>query len=143
MLPDTVMRAVWSLPTIVKSGRRVGGLFRLMKSPLLWEQAYQKIAPNKGAMTPGVDGQTFDGFSPEKVRAIINRLADGTYQPKPVRRVYIPKANGRLRPLGIPTTEDRLVQEVVRIILDQIYEPVFSEHSHGFGPVHIPLPPGI
>jgi len=103
MLPDTVMRAVWSLPTIVKSGRRVGGLFRLMKSPLLWEQAYQKIAPNKGAMTPGVDGQTFDGFSPEKVRAIINRLADGTYQPKPVRRVYIPKANGRLRPLGIPT----------------------------------------
>lgn len=134
MLPDTVMRAVWSLPTIVKSGRRVGGLFRLMKSPLLWEQAYQKIAPNKGAMTPGVDGQTFDGFSPAKVRAIIDRLADGTYQPKPVRRVYIPKANGRLRPLGIPTTEDRLVQEVVRILLDQIYDPVFSEHSHGFRP---------
>ncbi len=134
MLPTTVEQAVSSLPAVIRSGRRVNGLFRLMKSPTLWEQAYQKIAVNKGAMTPGVDGKTFDGFSPEKVRLIIDRLADGSYQPKPVRRVYIPKANGRLRPLGIPTTEDRLVQEVVRIILDQIYEPVFSDRSHGFRP---------
>lgn len=134
MLPSTVERAVESLPTVVRSGRRVNGLFRLMKSPLLWEQAYQKIAPNKGAMTPGVDGDTFDGFSLEKVQSIIARLADGTYRPKPVRRVYIPKANGKKRPLGIPTTEDKLVQEVVRSLLEQIYEPVFSEHSHGFRP---------
>lgn len=70
-----------------------------MKSPLLWEHAYQQIAPNKGAMTPGVDGKTPDGFSPEMVRSIIDRLADGSYRPKPVRRVYIPKPtarNGRL-----------------------------------------------
>ena len=132
MLPNTVERAVESIPTVVKSGRRVNGLFRLMKSPLLWEQAYQKIAPNKGAMTPGVDGETFDGFSPERVCSIISRLADGTYRPQPVRRVYIPKANGKKRPLGIPTTEDKLVQEVLRSLLEQIYEPVFSEHSHGF-----------
>ena len=134
MLPGTVERAVGSLPTVVRSGRRVNGLFRLMKSPLLWEQAYQKIASNKGATTPGVDGKTFDGFSPEKVRSIIDRLADGSYEPKPVRRIYIPKPDGRKRPLGIPTTEDRLVQEVVRLLLDRIYEPVFSEHSHGFRP---------
>lgn len=132
MLPTTVERAVESLPTVVKSGRQVNGLFRLMKSPLLWEQAYQKIAPNKGAMTPGVDCNTFDGFSPDKVVSIIKRLADGTYTPKPVRRIYIPKANGTKRPLGIPTTEDKLVQEVVRLLLEQLYEPVFSKHSHGF-----------
>ena len=134
MLPNTIEKAVGSLPTVVRSGRRVNGLFRLMKAPLLWELAYQKIAPNKGAMTPGVDGETFDGFSPEKVHSIISRLADGTYRPSPVRRVYIPKANGKKRPLGVPTTEDRLVQEVVRTLLEQIYEPLFSQHSHGFRP---------
>ncbi len=83
-------------------------------------------------MTPGVDGHTFDGFSLEMFRSISERLKAGTYSPKPVRRIYIPKANGKERPLGIPTTEDRLVQEVVRALLEQIYEPVFSEHSHGF-----------
>lgn len=62
MLPTTVEQAVSSLPAVIRSGRRVNGLFRLMKSPTLWEQAYQKIAVNKGAMTPGVDGKTFDGF---------------------------------------------------------------------------------
>lgn len=134
MLPSSVARAVESLPTVVRSGRRVNGLFRLMKTSPLWVQAYQKIAPNKGAMTPGVDGKTFDGFSPEKVASIIKRLADGTYRPQPVRRVYIPKANGKKRPLGMPTTEDKLVQEVVRSLLEQIYEPVFSQHSHGFRP---------
>ena len=132
MLPDTVERAVGSLPTVVRSGRRVNGLFRLMKSPILWDQAYQKIASNKGAMTPGIDGKTFDGYSPEKVSSIIARLAEGTYKPAAVRRVYIPKADGRKRPLGIPTMEDRLVQEVVRILLNEIYEPIFHEESHGF-----------
>lgn len=134
MLPTTIEKAIGSLPTVVRSGRRVNGLFRLMKAPLLWELAYQKIAPNKGAMTPGVDGQTFDGFSLEKVRSIIDRLAGGTYRAQPVRRVYIPKANGKKRPLGVPTTEDRLVQEVVRSLLEQIYEPLFSQRSHGFRP---------
>lgn len=132
MLPSTVEKAIGSLPAVVRSGRRVNGLFRLMKSPTLWDQAYQKVAANKGALTPGVDGRTFDGYSPEKVRAIIARLRNGTYKPAAVRRVFIPKADGRLRPLGIPTTEDRLVQEVVRILLNEIYEPLFCEDSHGF-----------
>lgn len=134
MLPATIEKAIGSLPAAVRSGRRVNGLFRLMKAPLLWERAYQKIAPNKGAMTPGVDGRTFDGFSPGKVRSIIDRLAAGTYRTQPVRRVYIPKAKGKTRPLGVPTTEDRLVQEVVRSLLEQIYEPLFSQRSHGFRP---------
>ncbi|WP_312219379.1 reverse transcriptase domain-containing protein [Sphingobium yanoikuyae] len=132
MLPGTVEKAIGSLPTVVRSGRRANGLFRLMKSPSLWDQAYLKVAANKGAMTPGIDGRTFDGYSPEKVLSIIARLSDGTYKPAAVRRVLIPKSDGRMRPLGIPTTEDRLVQEVVRIVLNQIYEPIFHDASHGF-----------
>ncbi len=132
MLPSAVQRAIGSLPAVVRSGRRVNGLFRLMKSSSLWDQAYQKVAANKGALTPGVDGRSFDGYAPDKVRVIIDRLRDGTYKPAAVRRVFIPKADGRKRPLGIPTTEDRLVQEVVRILLNEIYEPLFCEDSHGF-----------
>lgn len=132
MLPETVEKAIGSLPTVVRSGRRANGLFRLMKSPSLWDQAYLKVAANKGAMTSGIDGKTFDGYSPEKVRSIIARLSDGSYKPAAVRRVLIPKSDGRTRPLGIPTTEDRLVQEVVRIVLNQIYEPIFDDASHGF-----------
>lgn len=71
MLPETVEKAIGSLPTVVRSGRRANGLFRLMKSPSLWDQAYLKVAANKGAMTPGIDGRTFDGYSPEKVRSMI------------------------------------------------------------------------
>lgn len=81
-----------------------------------------------------MDGQTFDGTSLEKFDRLARRVAEGSYRPRPVRRVYIPKASGKLRPLGIPTVEDRLVQEVVRTILAAIYEPVFSQHSHGFRP---------
>lgn len=132
MLPDTAIKRIQSLSSISMSGKKVNGLFRLMEAPFLWEQAYDRIARNKGALTPGVDGCTFDGFSPDVFRSISERLKAGTYNPKPVRRIYIPKANGKKRPLGIPTTEDRLVQEVVRALLEQVYEPVFSEHSHGF-----------
>jgi RNA-directed DNA polymerase len=66
MLPETVEKAIGSLPTVVRSGRRANGLFRLMKSPSLWDQAYLKVAANKGAMTPGIDGRTFDGYRPRR-----------------------------------------------------------------------------
>jgi RNA-directed DNA polymerase len=83
-------------------------------------------------MTPGVDGQTFDGMTLARLDRLVERVAEGRYRPRPVRRVYIPKGNGKMRPLGIPTADDRIVQEAARMILAAIYEPVFSQHSHGF-----------
>jgi len=130
----TIQRRIEKLPALSRTGKRINGLHRLMRSPYLYERAYVRVSRNKGAMTAGVDGQTFDGMSLEKLADLSRRVADGTYRPRPVRRVYIPKASGKMRPLGIPTTEDRLVQEVVRTILEAIYEPVFSKHSHGFRP---------
>ncbi len=132
MQAATILRRIETLPALSRSGKRINGLHRLMRSPDLYELAYNKVSRNKGAMTPGIDGETFDGMSLEKLADLARRVAEGRYRPRPVRRVYIPKSNGKLRPLGIPTVEDRLVQEVVRIILEAIYEPVFSRHSHGF-----------
>ncbi len=81
-----------------------------------------------------MDDNTLDGMSKERVNHLIQLLKDGQYEPKPSRRTYIPKANGKMRPLGIPSGDDKLVQEVVRILLEGIYEPVFSQNSHGFRP---------
>lgn len=134
MLSDTTTKRLNALGEISKQGKKVNGLFRLMESPLLWEQAYTNIYSNKGAMTKGVDGATLDGFSDERAAGIVKLLKGDRYRFNPSRRVYIPKANGKLRPLGIPTADDKLVQEVVRIILERIYEPVFKDSSHGFRP---------
>lgn len=86
-------------------------------------------------MTPGTDGTTIDGFSRKQISQLIELLKWERYQPKPVRRTYIPKKNGKMRPLGIPAFADKLVQEVVRQILEAIYEPIFSDNSHGFRPI--------
>lgn len=134
MQPGTAMKRLAALPAISKSGKPINGLFRVLSCKELWHQAYEKIANNSGAMTPGSDGQTFDGISLDWLDRIIGSVMSGEYRPIPVRRVYIPKANGKLRPLGVPSVTDRLVQEVVRSILEVIYEPVFSDHSHGFRP---------
>ncbi|WP_231565312.1 reverse transcriptase/maturase family protein [Sphingomonas sp. Ant H11] len=83
-------------------------------------------------MTPGVDGQTFDGMTLARLDRLVQSVTESRYRPRPVRRVYIPKGNGKMRPLGIPTADDRIVQEAARMILAAIYEPVFSQHSHGF-----------
>jgi RNA-directed DNA polymerase len=115
-----------------REGKRINGLFRLLASPLLWERAYEEIAPNKGALTRGMTPNTLDGYSPERAEGIIRKLMNGTYRFTPVRRVYIPKPNGKRRPLGIPTADDKLVQGAVKILLELVYEPVFSPHSHGF-----------
>lgn len=132
MLPDTTQRRLESIPNLSRQGKRINGLSRLMANPLLWEQAYAEIAPNKGATTPGVTGDTLDGFSLERVAGIIERIRNGTYRFTPVRRVHIPKANGKTRPLGIPTASDKLVQAAVKLLLERIFEPVFSHRSHGF-----------
>lgn len=135
MRTETTIKAMNSIAKVSMSGRRVNGLFRLATNPeVLWKQAYANIYSNKGAITKGVDRNTLDGFSEERVNHLIGLLARREYCPKPARRTYIPKKNGKLRPLGIPTGDDKLVQEVVRILLEQIYEPIFSENSHGFRP---------
>ena len=109
-------------------------LYRYMLRPDLYFQAYKNLYANSGASTRGVDNDTADGFSEEKIAQIINSLADETYTPRPARREYIKKANGKMRPLGIPTFTDKLVQEVLRMILEAVYEPIFLDCSHGFRP---------
>ncbi|MGA2333199.1 MAG: reverse transcriptase domain-containing protein, partial [Syntrophales bacterium] len=134
MLLDTTIRRLNKLGELSMQGKRVNGLFRLMENPELWIRAYAKIYPNKGAITRGVDGTTMDGFSDERAISIIKLLKEGRYRFKPVRRTYIPKANGKMRPLGISSGDDKLVEEVMRIVLEQIYEPIFCDSSHGFRP---------
>src|SRR5690348_11699454 len=138
MLPATVIRRLEALGEIAKQGKRLNGLFRLMEHLILWQEAYATIYSNHGALTPGVDGVTLDGFSQERVASIIARLKDGSYRFRPVRRVYVPKRNGKKRPLGISSGDDKLVQEVVRMILERIYEPIFESSSHGFRPGRSP-----
>src|SRR5205814_724227 len=92
------------------------------------------IRANHGAMTPGVTAETVDGMSLDKIRRIIETLRDGTFAWASVRRIYIPKRNGKLRPLGLPTWTDKLLQEVIRSMLAAYYEPQFCDCSHGFRP---------
>lgn len=135
MRTATTIREVNSIAKASAKGRRIHGLYRLMGNPdVLWKQAYANVYANKGATTKGVRKNSLDGFSEERVQHIIRTLNAREYQFSPVRRAYIPKRNGKRRPLGIPTGDDKLVQEVVRILLEQIYEPVFSNSSHGFRP---------
>ena len=109
-------------------------LFSKLYNSELWLLAYQQLAPKPGNMTEGVDGKTIDGAGLRLITDMIADLKASRYIPKPVRRVYIPKANGKLRPLGIPSFQDKLLQTVVKLILEAIYEPTFSEASHGFRP---------
>lgn len=109
-------------------------LYRYLLRPDIYYVAYKNLYANDGAGTKGVDDDTVDGFSEEKVANIINALSEGTYQPKPVRRTYIQKQNGKMRPLGLPTFTDKLVQEVLRMILEAVYEPTFLNCSYGFRP---------
>ena len=109
-------------------------LYRNLFNPDFYRLAYSNIYAHEGNMTAGSDDETIDGFNIEKVETVIAQLRQESYRPKPVRRTYIPKKNGKRRPLGIPSFSDKLVQEVVRILLQAIYEPVFTDTSHGFRP---------
>ena len=109
-------------------------LYRILFNEQMFLVAYQRIHAKPGNMTPGTDRQTEDGMSIDKVHALIDSLKSEVYSPKPARRVYIPKKSGKLRPLGIPTFADKLVQEVVRMVLEAIYEGYFEWTSHGFRP---------
>ncbi len=107
-------------------------LYRQMFNRDLYLLAYGNIYGNDGAMTPGASEETADGMSEEKISAIIEAMRCERYRFTPARRVLIPKKNGKLRPLGLPAWSDKVVGEVVRLLLEAYYEPTFSARSHGF-----------
>lgn len=109
-------------------------LYRQLFNPQLYLMAYGRIYSNQGAMTPGVTEETADGMSLDKIGRIIDAMRHERYRFRPVKRVHIPKKNGRMRPLGLPTWSDKLVGEVMRLLLEAYYEPTFSDRSHGFRP---------
>ncbi len=109
-------------------------LYRQLFNPQLYLLAYGRLYSNQGAMTPGATGETVDGMSLTKIGRIIDALRHERYRFSPVKRIYIPKRNGKKRPLGLPSWSDKLVGEVVRLLLEAYYEPRFSDRSHGFRP---------
>ena len=109
-------------------------LYRVLFNSEMFLLAYHNIQGRQGNMTEGSDGKTIDGMSLKRIENLIDALKDESYQPKPARRTYIPKKNGNMRPLGIPSIDDKLVQEVLRMLLEAIYEGSFENTSHGFRP---------
>ena len=134
-----VMQSAETVVDVLRARGRRGlpcdELYRQLFNPALFLMAWGRIYANDGAMTPGACGETADGMSLAKIGRIIDTLRHERYRFQPVRRVYIPKKNsGRMRPLGLPSWSDKLVGEVVRILLEAYYEPRFSGRSHGFRP---------
>jgi len=115
-----------------RNGQPLTQLYRQMFNRELYLLAYGNIYSNQGAMTPGVSEETADGMSEDKIDQITGLMRCERYRFAPARRIYIPKKNGKLRPLGLPSWSDKLVGEVVRLLLEAYYEPVFSDRSHGF-----------
>ena len=113
-------------------------LYRNFFNPDFYMRAYQSLQSKQGNHSPGVDNQTIDGFSQKTIQTLITQLKAECYHPKPNRRKHIPKKRNKTqtRPLGIPCFNDKVVQEIIREILEVIYEPFFCETSHGFRPNH-------
>lgn len=109
-------------------------LYRVLFNEEMYYVAYQRIYAKPGNMTPGSDGKTIDGMNLARIEKLIQSLKDESYQPQPSKRMYIPKKNGKIRPLGVPAFDDKLVQEVIRMILEAIYEGQFQNCSYGFRP---------
>ena len=117
-----------------KRGLPLEDVYRQLFNPDLYIKAYARIGRNNGALTEGITTETVDGMNLRKIESIIEDLRFERFRWTPVRRVFIPKQNGKLRPLGVPTWQDKLLQEVIRSILEAYYEPRFSDDSHGFRP---------
>jgi len=133
------MREAETILGIIRERGRKGlpleRVYRLLFNPKLYLKAYAKIYRNAGAMTPGSTEETVDGMSMTKIEAIIGALRRERYRWRPARRTYIEKkGSNKKRPLGLPTWSDKLLQEVIRLILEAYYEPRFSDRSHGFRP---------
>jgi group II intron reverse transcriptase/maturase len=134
------LKAIERLEVIRQLNARSGwtnrGLYKLMYSTDLYVLAYERIKSEPGNMTPGTDHETLDGFSMGEINQLVQEMRTEKYQCKPVRRTYIPKSNGKMRKLGIPSTRDKVVQEVIRLILEAVYDSphgsYFKDTSHGF-----------
>jgi group II intron reverse transcriptase/maturase len=133
-----MMRDAETILGIIRERGRRGlpllDVYRQLFQPSLYLRAYGRISRNKGAMTTGTTPETVDGMSLAKIEKLIDAVRHERYRWTPVRRVYIPKSKGKQRPLGIPTWSDKLLQEVLRSVLEAYYEPQFNPHSHGFRP---------
>lgn len=134
------MQSAESVLGIIRERGRKGlpleRLYRCLFNPDLYLLAYGRIYRNDGAMTPGATAETVDGMRLGKIQAIIDALRSERYRWSPTRRVYIEKKGNtkKRRGLGLPTWSDKLLQEVMRLLLEAYYEPQFSAHSHGFRP---------
>lgn len=132
------MRTAKTVLTVIqergKQKKPIERVYKLLFNRELYLTAYAKLYPNSGAMTKGSTDETVDGMSVQRIDKMIELLRQEKYLWQPARREYIPKKNGKRRPLGIPTWGDKLLQEVMRMVLEAYYEPQFSEHSHGFRP---------
>lgn len=133
-----MLSAIDYLNIVRDRGRRrlpLEDVYRQLFNPALYLLAYSKIGANTGALTPGTTDDTVDGMSLKRIQAIIGKLRTETYRWTPVRRIYIEKKHStKKRPLGLPSWSDKLLQEVMRLILEAYYEPQFSPRSHGFRP---------
>jgi RNA-directed DNA polymerase len=123
---------------VANQTKRFTKLWEIMISETWLVQAWEEIRKNRGSQTPGIDRYTAMDINLDRIRRLSERLREGNYRPKSVRRVYIPKSYGKLRPLGIPTIEDRLVQQALRMVLEPIFEADFLPCSHGFRQGHSP-----
>ena len=107
-------------------------LFRILRKEDLWVTAYENIKSNPGSLTPGVTPETLDGMTSERLERLRQKVIQEIYQFQPVKEIQILKPDGRKRPIGLVTANDKIVQEVLRMILEAVYEPCFSEQSFGF-----------
>ena len=114
--------------------KRFDKLYRLVCHRQWLESARDTISANKGFNTPGADGMRGKDLDTDRLDKLAEHLRTGTYTPTPVRRVFIPKRNGKLRPLGLPSAEDKVVQSAIKLVLEPLYEPLFRDCSHGFRP---------
>lgn len=117
-----------------KQGKSLERIYRELFRPELYRMAYAQTYANEGAITKGTGEETLDGMSEERIRNIIEKVKTEQYKWRPVRRTYIPKKDGRKRPLGIPSGDDKILQTGMKILLEAYYEPTFSNRSHGFRP---------
>ncbi len=124
-----------------EKGEPLTRMYRSLYSEDLFLRAYHKLYSNAGALTPGTTQETVDGMSRKRIQAIIAELRSERFRFQPVRRIQIPKRKGGTRPLGIPDFRDKLVQEVLRMLLAAYYEPRFRNSSHGFRPGRDAIPP--